>query len=122
MGVNSGARARRNTAAPSALAHGAPAFEHVRRHAQETRPAARMSGAPARCCLLAACGLPGAGKSTLCAALAAHVAATGGAACACVSFDALERSALAPDAAFDAARWKARRLFQLRQTAASRAR
>jgi adenylylsulfate kinase-like enzyme len=62
----------------------------------------------ASCCLLAACGLPGAGKSTLCAALAAHVQQGGHADCVCVSFDALEREFAAPGGAFDAERWKAR--------------
>jgi broad-specificity NMP kinase len=71
------------------------------------------SDGAAPCCLLAACGLPGAGKSTLCAALAAHVDASSDAACVCVCFDALERSALSASGddgrvGFDAARWKAR--------------
>ena len=69
-------------------------------------------GARAPRCLLAVCGLPGAGKSTLCRALAAHLAAVPGWECVCVCFDALERAALGPaaEAPFDAARWKARRL------------
>jgi predicted kinase len=64
-------------------------------------------------CLLALCGLPGAGKSTLCRALVAHVADLQRLQCTCVCFDAIERSFAAdqqPGAAFDAARWKARAL------------
>lgn len=70
-------------------------------------------GAPkqAPACLLALCGLPGAGKSTLCRALVAHVATLPQLKCTCVCFDAVEQS-LSGDqqrgAAFDAARWKAR--------------
>ena len=71
--------------------------------------------AQAQACLLAVCGLPGAGKSTLCRALAAHAAGLQRLQCACVCFDAIERSFAAdqqPGAAFDAARWKARALQQ----------
>ena len=70
--------------------------------------------AHARCCLLATCGLPGAGKSTLCASLAAHAAAQPNVQCILVSFDAFERQLAAGDDAFDAARWKARPRLEAR--------
>ena len=71
----------------------------------------------AQACLLALCGLPGAGKSTLCRALVAHAAGLQRLQCTCVCFDAIERSFAAdqePGAAFDAARWKARALQRAR--------
>ena len=72
-----------------------------------------MDAEQAPACLLALCGLPGGGKSTLCRALVAHVAELQRPQCTCVCFDAIERSFAAdqqPGAAFDAARWKARAL------------
>ena len=66
----------------------------------------------AQACLLAVCGLPGAGKSTLCRTLAAHAAGLPPLQCTCVSFDAIEQSYASqqPGASFDAARWKVRAL------------
>ena len=79
-------------------------------------------GQQAPACLLALCGLPGAGKSTLCRALVAHVAALQRLQCTCVCFDAIERSFAAdqqPGAEFDAARWKARAVQQPLRTRAA---
>lgn len=57
--------------------------------------------------LVALCGLPGSGKSTLCAALAAK-ASEAGVECHTVSFDAWELRHTAHGADFDAAEWKVR--------------
>jgi Mrp family chromosome partitioning ATPase len=76
-------------------------------------------------CLLVACGPPGAGKSSLVAALAAAARAAAGVRCSLVCFDDYARppaDAGATDGAFDPARWKVRAPRVCRPSLATRRR